>query len=132
MVNNQDGLRSLYMDNMALSTSDVVESVLAVTPLSALGKIISKGGGKAIANASKLQKVANKVGNAAGKVTGAFGKVINYIPSKIDDLVEYGVSKLDNLPRYTKVSKAVDLGKRVVLTSAMEAMEEGVQYIRGN
>ena len=98
-IDNMQGLRSLYLDNMALSASDVVQTIIEVTPFR-LGKLVPKGLTKALTDR------ANKV-------------------------LAYGLDKVDDLSSLSRRHAVVDYGGRMLVSSVMEGMEEGTQYIKG-
>ena len=98
-IDNMQGLKSLYLDNMALSTVDIVQTALEVTPFR-LGKLVPKGLTKALTDR------ANKV-------------------------LSYGLDKVDDLSRYTRRKAIADYGSRILVSSVLEGMEEGTQYIKG-
>lgn len=109
-INNRDGLKSLYLDNMALSASDVAQTMIEVMPF---------GFGK-IAKAMKLDKLA-----------APLGKFRQGLSKRIDDVVAYGLDKADDLSTLTWRRAVKDLGGRMLVSSFMEGAEEGVQYIKG-
>lgn len=109
-INNRDGLKSLYLDNMALSTLDVAQTMIEVMPF---------GFGK-IAKAMKLDKLATPL-----------GKFRQGLSKRIDDVVAYGLDKADDLSTLTWRRAVKDLGGRMLVSSFMEGAEEGVQYIKG-
>lgn len=109
-INNRDGLKSLYMDNMALSASDVAQTMIEVIPF---------GFGK-IAKAMKLDKLA-----------APLGKFRQGLSKRIDDVVAYGLDKADDLSTLTWRRAVKDLGGRMLVSSFMEGAEEGTQYIKG-
>ena len=109
-INNRDGLKSLYLDNMALSASDVAQTMIEVIPF---------GFGK-IARAMKLDKLA-----------APLGKFRQGLSKRINDVVAYGLDKADDLSTLTWRRAVKDLGGRMLVSSFMEGAEEGVQYIKG-
>ena len=109
-INNRDGLKSLYLDNMALSASDVAQTMIEVMPF---------GFGK-IAKAIKLDKLA-----------APLGKFRQGLSKRIDDVVAYGLDKADDLSTLTWRRAVKDLGGRMLVSSFMEGAEEGTQYIKG-
>ena len=109
-INNRDGLKSLYLDNMALSASDVAQTMIEVMPF---------GFGK-IAKAMKLDKLATPL-----------GKFRQGLSKRIDDVVTYGLDKADDLSTLTWRRAVKDLGGRILVSSFMEGAEEGTQYIKG-
>ena len=111
----QEGMESLYMDNMALSTSDVAQTILTFIPFGTLAKKALK--------AKKLGKLAKAVDKAS--------QLKKNVSDRIDDVLEFGLEGIDKLPKITKRKALIDLGGRIALTSAMEGMEEGIQYIKG-
>lgn len=111
-INNLNGLKSLYTDNMALSVSDITQTALEVVPIGAIAKKV-KG-------LNTLTKKAEKLGGISEKL----GK-------RIDEVTAYGIEAVDKLPKLTKRKAIRDLGGRILITSALEGAEEGVQYIKG-
>ena len=109
-INNRDGLKSLYLDNMALSASDVAQTMIEIMPF---------GFGK-IAKAIKLDKL-----------TAPLGKFRQGLSKRIDDVVAYGLDKADDLSTLTWRRAVKDLGGRMLVSSFMEGAEEGTQYIKG-
>lgn len=109
-INNRDGLKSLYLDNMALSASDVAQTMIEIIPF---------GFGK-IAKAMKLDKLA-----------APLGKFRQGLSKRINDVVAYGLDKADDLSTLTWRRAVKDLGGRMLVSSFMEGAEEGVQYIKG-
>ena len=109
-INNRDGLKSLYLDNKALSASDVAQTMIEVIPF---------GFGK-IAKAMKLDKLA-----------APLGKFRQGLSKRIDDVVAYGLDKADDLSTLTWRRAVKDLGGRMLISSFIEGAEEGVQYIKG-
>ena len=109
-INNREGLKSVYLDNMALSASDVAQTMIEVMPF---------GFGK-IARAMKLDKL-----------TRPLGKFRNALSKRIDDVVAYGLDKADDLSTLTWRKAVKDLGGRMLVSGFMEGAEEGTQYIKG-
>lgn len=107
-----DGASSVYKDNMALATWDIAQDILTVFPLGRLAKAA-----KSIAP-SKLVKGVDKVNDIRQQVS-----------KRIDDVVSYGLEGLDKLPSKRTRKRLMDLGGRLVLTSALEGAEEGTQYM---
>ena len=98
-IDNMQGLRDLYLDNMALSTSDILQTVIEITPLR-FAKLVPKGLTKALTDRT------NKV-------------------------LSYGLDKVDDLSTLSRRHAIVDYGGRILVSSVMEGMEEGTQYIKG-
>ena len=109
-------LSSVYKDNMALSTLDIAEDVLAVVPL---GKI---------ANAAKSILPKGLV-NAATKTAKYTGGIKEQFAKRIEDAANYGLEGISKLPLKDARKKLVDLGGRIALTSVLEGAEEGTQYM---
>lgn len=109
-INNRDGLKSLYLDNMALSASDVAQTMIEVMPF---------GFGK-IARAMKLDRL-----------TAPLGRFRQGLSKRIDDVVAYGLDKADDLSTLTWRKAVKDLGGRMLVSGFMEGAEEGTQYIKG-
>lgn len=109
-INNRDGLKSLYLDNMALSASDVAQTMIEVMPF---------GFGK-IAKAMKLDKLA-----------APLGRFRQGLSKRIDDVVAYGLDKADDLSTLTWRRAVKDLGGKMLVSGFMEGAEEGTQYIKG-
>ena len=123
-TDKMDGLKSLYMDNMALSGSDIAQTFLEVTPI---GKIAKK-----VRGLSALKKLADsKYGKTAKVVANKTGNIKQQLADRIDDVVAFGIDNIDKLPRLTRRKAIKDVAGRVVITSALEGAEEGVQYIKG-
>lgn len=98
-IDNMQGLRELYLDNMALSTSDILQTAIEITPLR-FAKLVPRGLTKALTDRT------NKV-------------------------LSYGLDKVDDLSTLSRRHAIVDYGGRILVSSAMEGMEEGTQYIKG-
>lgn len=123
-LNKMDGLKSLYTDNMALSGSDIVQTVLEVTPLGPIAKKVR--------GLSSLKKLANsKYGKTAQVIASKTGNLKQQLADRIDDVVAFGIESIDKLPRLTRRKAIKDIAGRIVITSALEGAEEGVQYIKG-
>lgn len=120
-IENRDGLKSLYLDNMALSASDVAQTMIEVMPFG-FGKI-AKAFKSAVAPVTKATRL-NKVGNVLGKFR-------NNLSKRIDDVVAYGLDKADDLSTLTWRKYVKDLGGKMLVSGFMEGAEEGVQYIKG-
>lgn len=123
-LDNLDGLKSLYTDNMALSGSDIVQTFLEVMPMSSMFRSVR--GLKAI---KKLTD--SKVGKAAETVANKYGNIKEQLSDRIDDVVAFGIDNIDKLPKLTMRKKVLDLGGRIVISGALEGAEEGIQYIKG-
>lgn len=107
-----DGASSVYQDNMALSTWDIAQDLITIFPLGKLAKAA-----KSIAP-SKLLKGLDKANDIRQQVS-----------RRIDDVISYGLDGLDKLPNKRTRKRLMDLGGRLVLTSALEGAEEGTQYM---
>lgn len=112
-LNNFEGMKSLYTDNMALSTWDATQTMLEVIPLGKMAKSVR--GLKTLANAYDKGK-----GFLKGKLA-----------ERIDDITSFGIDSVDKLPKKTKRKAILDLGGRILISSAMEGAEEGTQYMKG-
>lgn len=112
-LNNFEGMKSLYTDNMALSTWDATQTMLEVVPL---GKIAKSVRG--------LKTLANKYDKGKGFLKGKLAE-------RIDDITSFGIDSVDKLPKKTKRKAILDLGGRILISSAMEGAEEGTQYMKG-
>lgn len=112
-LNNFEGMKSLYTDNMALSTWDATQTMLEVVPLGKMAKSI-RG----------LKTLANKYDKGKGFLKGKLAE-------RIDDITSFGIDSVDKLPKKTKRKAILDLGGRILISSAMEGAEEGTQYMKG-
>lgn len=112
-LNNFEGMKSLYTDNMALSTWDATQTMLEVVPL---GKIAKSVRG--------LKTLANKYDKGKDFLKGKLAE-------RIDDITSFGIDGVDKLPKKTKRKAILDLGGRILISSAMEGAEEGTQYMKG-
>lgn len=112
-LNNFEGMKSLYTDNMALSTWDATQTMLEVVPL---GKIAKSVRG--------LKTLANKHDKGKDFLKGKLAE-------RIDDITSFGIDSVDKLPKKTKRKAILDLGGRILISSAMEGAEEGTQYMKG-
>lgn len=112
-LNNFEGMKSLYTDNMALSTWDATQTMLEVVPLGKMAKSV-RG----------LKTLANKYDKGKGFLKGKLAK-------RIDDITSFGIDSVDKLPKKTKRKAILDLGGRILISSAMEGAEEGTQYMKG-
>lgn len=112
-LNNFEGMKSLYTDNMALSTWDATQTILEVVPLGKMAKSV-RG----------LKTLANKYDKGKGFLKGKLAE-------RIDDITSFGIDSVDKLPKKTKRKAILDLGGRILISSAMEGAEEGTQYMKG-
>lgn len=112
-LNNFEGMKSLYTDNMALSAWDATQTMLEVIPLGKMAKSV-RG----------LKTIAEKCDKGKGFLKGEFAK-------RIDDVASFGIDSVDKLPKITKRKAVLDLGGRILISSAMEGAEEGTQYMKG-
>ncbi len=112
-LNNFEGMKSLYTDNMALSTWDATQTMLEVVPLGKMAKSV-RG----------LKTLANKYDKGKGFLKGKLAE-------RIDDITSFGIDSVDKLPKITKRKAVLDLGGRILISSAMEGAEEGTQYMKG-
>lgn len=112
-LNNFEGMKSLYTDNMALSAWDTTQTMLEVVPLGKMAKSV-RG----------LKTIAEKYDKGKGFLKGEFAK-------RIDDVASFGIDSVDKLPKITKRKAVLDLGGRILISSAMEGAEEGTQYMKG-
>lgn len=97
-IDNMQGMRELYLDNMALSASDIVQTALAVAPIK------------------------------FGRITGNLTKQLS---DRTNRVLAYGLDKVDELSTLTRRKAILDLGGRMAVSSVMEGMEEGTQYLKG-
>lgn len=112
-LNNFEGMKSLYTDNMALSTWDATQTMLEVVPLGKMAKSV-RG----------LKTLANKYDKGKDFLKGKLAE-------RIDDITSFGIDSVDKLPKKTKRKAILDLGGRILISSAMEGAEEGTQYMKG-
>lgn len=112
-LNNFEGMKSLYTDNMALSTWDATQTMLEVIPLGKMAKSV-RG----------LKTLANKYDKGKGFLKGKLAE-------RIDDITSFGIDSVNKLPKKTKRKAILDLGGRILISSAMEGAEEGTQYMKG-
>lgn len=112
-LNNFEGMKSLYTDNMALSAWDATQTMLEVIPLGKMAKSV-RG----------LKTIAEKYDKGKGFLKGEFAK-------RIDDVASFGIDSVDKLPKITKRKAVLDLGGRILISSAMEGADEGTQYMKG-
>ena len=112
-LNNFEGMKSLYTDNMALSAWDATQTMLEVVPLGKMAKSV-RG----------LKTIAEKYDKGKGFLKGEFAK-------RIDDVASFGIDSVDKLPKITKRKAVLDLGGRILISSAMEGAQEGTQYMKG-
>ena len=112
-LNNFEGMKSLYTDNMALSTWDATQTMLEVIPLGKMAKSV-RG----------LKTLANKYDKGKGFLKGKLAE-------RIDDITSFSIDSVDKLPKKTKRKAILDLGGRILISSAMEGAEEGTQYMKG-
>lgn len=112
-LNNFEGMKSLYTDNMALSTWGATQTMLEVVPLGKMAKSV-RG----------LKTLANKYGKGKGFLKGKLAE-------RIDDITSFGIDSVDKLPKKTKRKAILDLGGRILISSAIEGAEEGIQYMKG-
>lgn len=112
-LNNFEGMKSLYTDNMALSAWDATQTMLEVVPLGKMAKSV-RG----------LKTIAEKYDKGKGFLKGEFAK-------RIDDVASFGIDSVDKLPKITKRKAVLDLGGRILISSAMEGAGEGTQYMKG-
>ena len=97
-TDNMQGLRELYLDNMALSASDIAQTALAVVPI---------------------------------KFSSTVGRLNKAVSDRVNRVLSYGLDKVDELSTLTRRKAVIDLGGRMAVSSLMEGMEEGTQYIKG-
>ena len=123
-ISNLEGLKSLYMDNMALSGSDIIQTFLEVTPLHSMFRSV-----RGLKFVSKLADT--KAGKTVETIANKYGTVKEQLADRIDDIVSFGIDNVNKLPRLTRRKQVLDIGGRVVISSALEGGEEGTQYIKG-
>lgn len=112
-LNNFEGMKSLYTDNIALSAWDATQTMLEVVPLGKMAKSV-RG----------LKTIAEKYDKGKSFLKGEFAK-------RIDDVASFGIDSVDKLPKITKRKAVLDLGGRILISSAMGGAEEGTQYMKG-
>ena len=122
---NSRNLKGLYLDNMALSTVDIAQTMLEVMPFK-FGKI----GKVALEGVQAASKGAGKAAKAA-RTIGKLGKFRSALSKRIDDVTAYGLNKVEDLSAFTMRKAVRDLGGRMAVSSVLEGMEEGTQYIKG-
>lgn len=121
---NLEGLKSLYIDNMALSGSDIVQTFLEITPLHQIARDVR--------GLKTLKNLANtKAGKAAETISNKYGTIKEQLADRIDDVVSFGIDNINKLPKLTRRKQVLDIGGRIVISSALEGAEEGIQYIKG-
>lgn len=113
MLDNREGLRSLYIDNMALSISDVAQQAIEVVPIGSMAKKV-KGLKTLAEKGAKLRKGLQE-----------------QLSNRIDDITSFGLDNVGRLPMRTKRRAITDLGGRILVSGILEGAEEGVQYIKG-
>lgn len=113
MLNNREGLQSLYTDNMALSTVDIAQQAIEVIPLASMAR--------------KIKGLKTLVDKGVKKYRG----IQTSLSDRIDDVTSFGIENIDKLPSRTKRKVITDLGGRILISSMLEGQEEGVQYIKG-
>lgn len=112
-LNNFEGMKSLYTDNMALSAWDATQTMLEVVPL-----------GKMARSVRGLKTLVGKYDKSKDFLKGKLAK-------RIDDVTNFGIDSIDKLPKKTKRKAVLDLGGRILISSTMEGAEEGIQYMKG-
>lgn len=121
---NLEGLKSLYIDNMALSGSDIVQTFLEITPLHQIARDVR--------GLKTLKNLANtKAGKAAETISNKYGTIKEQLADRIDDVISFGIDNVNKLPKLTRRKQVLDIGGRIVISSALEGAEEGTQYIKG-
>lgn len=121
---NLEGLKSLYIDNMALSGSDIVQTFLEITPLHQIARDVR--------GLKTLKNLANtKAGKVAETISNKYGTIKEQLADRIDDVVSFGIDNINKLPKLTRRKQVLDIGGRIVISSALEGAEEGTQYIKG-
>ena len=112
LSNSFEGLQSVYKDNMALSTVDVVQDLLAVVPL---GKM--------------LKSIGSVMPNKVLSTTKKAKKLYDSSKERLEDVLDYGLEGMNKIPKKNIRKRIVDLGGRMVLSSVLEGSEEGTQYM---
>lgn len=112
-LNNFEGMKSLYTDNMALSAWDATQTMLEVVPL-----------GKMARSVRGLKTLAKGYDKSKDFLKGKLAE-------RIDDITSFGIDSVDKLPKITKRKAVLDLGGRILVSAAMEGAEEGTQYMKG-
>lgn len=113
MLDNREGLRSLYIDNMALSISDVAQQAIEVVPIGSMAKKV-KGLKTLAEKGAKLRKGLQE-----------------QLSNRIDDITSFGLDNVGRLPIRTKRRAITDLGGRILVSGILEGAGEGIQYIKG-
>lgn len=113
MLDNREGLRSLYIDNMALSISDVAQQAIEVVPIGSVAKKV-KGLKTLAEKGAKLRKGLQE-----------------QLSNRIDDITSFGLDNVGRLPIRTKRRAITDLGGRILVSGILEGAGEGIQYIKG-
>lgn len=119
-IDATEGLASLYSDNMALSALDVAQTAIMVMPYGQLAKAANGIGslGKTVTGINKARKYIQGIPEAIGK--------------RVDEVAAYGLENASRALVTKTVSKGIrEVGGKIMLTSALEGMEEGTQYIKG-
>lgn len=115
-----EGLESLYTDNMALSGVDIAQTAISVMPYGAIAR--------KTAGLKKLADKAGKLSTTLNKATDLSG----VIGERVGQVAAFGAATIGKaLARKTMAKSITQIGGKIVLTSAMEGMEEGTQYIKG-
>lgn len=121
---NLEGLKSLYTDNMALFGSNIVQTFLEITPLHQIARDVR--------GLKTLKNLANtKAGKAAETISNKYGTIKEQLADRIDDVISFGIDNVNKLPKLTRRKQVLDIGGRIVISSALEGAEEGIQYIKG-
>lgn len=119
-IGSVEGLESLYTDNMALSGVDIAQTAIAVVPYGAVARKVA-GLKTLVDKAGKASKIIDK----ATDISGAIGE-------RVGQVAAFGVANAGKaLARKTAAKGITSIGGKILLTSAMEGMEEGTQYIKG-
>lgn len=106
-ITSMQGMEDIWTSNMALSGVDIAQTAISVIPI---GKML-----KAVA--------------PIGKLANWGGGVAEQVSKRLDDVAAFGIENVGQLPRLTAVRHAMDLGGRILITSGLEGMEEGQQYM---
>lgn len=106
-IKSMEGTEDVYNSNMALGVNDLVQTAISIVPFGKMAKAVAP----------------------IGKLISKGGKLAKNISKRIDDVAGFGIHGVESLPRLTRVRKTLDLGGRIIITSGLEGMEEGQQYL---
>lgn len=106
-IKSMEGTEDVYNSNMALGVNDLVQTAISIVPFGKMAKAVAP----------------------IGKLVSKGGKLAENVSKRIDDVAGFGIHGVESLPRLTRVRKTLDLGGRIMVTSGLEGMEEGQQYL---